>query len=258
MAMERSFKAVGGGDQFIAFLKGFIKENPNSIIAYNMLGQAYAVQKNWDDANNILQKALKLEPGSIGTYRLLAAVLVQQGKATEVVELYRKGLAVSPDNPQLMMELARYFERTGNSSEAIATYDSLLKKFPGSDEVANNLADLLVNSSTDSARLEQALLLVERFKDSKNPYFLDTYGWVLFKSGDVEKALAVFNKAVSVVPDNAVLRYHLGEAYHATGDHDASKVELEKSLSLVKKNNEFSGIKRAKQLLKEIGGSAHS
>ncbi len=255
-ALAQASDAAGRRDELISFLKTFIQKNPSNINAYNTLGMAYATEKQWDDANKILQESLKLDPKSLSTYQVFANVLRQQGKNAEVAELYRKASESSPDNPLLMMELAKHFDRTKDLSAAIATYESVLSKFPDYHEAANNLADLLANSGADQAGLKQALTLAERFKNSPNPYFQDTYGWVLFKSGEVDKALDVLKKAVSSAPDNATMRYHLGEVYHAAGANSASKVELEKSLSLAQQQGNFEGIDRAKELLKQVGGSA--
>jgi len=258
MMMARSYEASGRRAEYIAFLKAFIEEKPDNIVAYNTLGMVYAADKRWDAAAKILQQALSVDSKSLRSYKFLATVLTQQGKTAEVIELYRKGMVEFPDNAELILELAGQFELNKDYASAISIYKSLLKKFPDNDVAANNFADVLLNFSNDQTGLQQALSLAVRFKDSDNPYFLDTYGWVLFKTGEFEKAVAVLKQSAKVAPENAAIRYHLGESLYAVGDHSASKLELEKSLLLVKKNNEFAGIKRAIQLLKEIGGSAHS
>ena len=255
-AVTRSHYAERRPDELIAYLKTLSQKHSDSIAVYNALGLAYSSEKQWDDAYMTLQEALKRNPKSLPAYRILGGVLTQQGKTKEVEALYRKGLAELPDNPVLMMELAMFYERTKDFAAAIASYNDIISKYPGNDEAVNNLADLLVNSGADQAGLKQALTLAERFKNSPNPYFQDTYGWVLFKSGEVDKALDVLKKAVSSAPDNATMRYHLGEVYHAAGANSASKVELEKALSLAQQQGNFEGIDRAKELLKQVGGSA--
>jgi len=252
VAIARSFNAIGRRNDFFVFLRGFIKENPNNINAYNTLGLAYAEEKKWDAAAGILKKSLEIEPKALGTYSLLAGVLVKQGKSNEVSALYRKGLVETPGNPQLMMALAKQLQGMKKFSDAIAVYDKLIEIVPSNLEVANNLADSLLSSKPSVADLEKAKLLVEGFKGTKNPYFLDTYGWVLFNIGEFGEAVTALKQSVKAVPDNAIIRYHLGEAYHANGEYVASKIELEKALLLMEKSGEFAGIKRVKRLLKEI------
>ncbi|MDD2760415.1 MAG: tetratricopeptide repeat protein [Methylomonas sp.] len=256
IAMAKSYEASGKRPEFFVFMKTFIKANPSNMVAQNTLGMAYVSDKNLDEAGKVFREALKIEPKSAATYSLLASVLTQQGKKSEAEDVLRKGLEAVPGDSELMMAQARYYEGTKNFPAAIAAYDGVLKKFPANDEAANNLAYLLVSAEGEDAnRLAQAGILVERFKASKNPYFLDTYAWVLFKTGKAGEAVEVLKKAVVAVPNNADIHYHLGEAYLSVGNHSDSKAELEKSLALAERRGGFDGMERAKELLKQVGKS---
>lgn len=259
LAMGKSYEALGQRSDFIAYLNTFIKAHPKSISAYHALGIVYATEKKWTDANKVFQEALKIEPESVASYKLLARVLVQQGKDSEVADLFREGLTVLPDNAELMMELARFYEQTKKYAEAKVAYGRLLEKFPNRDDAVNNLAYLLVESGDSPENFQQAVKLVERFNEASNPYFLDTRGWVLLKTGNVVEALEALKKAVAIAPNNADFRYHLGEAYFAVGDSGLSKVELEKSLELNQQNKTVSlSFERARSLLTQIAKPAAS
>jgi len=258
MSLVQSYKEVKRPEEFVGFLKSFIEKNPGNIHSYNLLAQAYATDKKWVQAEKVLQKALKQEPKSTFTYKLLGAVMLSKGEHAEALGVYEQGLRVMPDNPELMLALAKYYKEVQAFNKAITSYEALLNKFPSVDEAANDLADLLVNTSNDPASLKRAMALVERFKESNNPYAQDTYGWVLFKAGELDQAVSVLKQSAKAVPENADIRYHLGEALYAVRDYSSSKVELEKYLSLAKGNKVFSGIDRAKLLLKEISGAARS
>jgi len=255
VAMAHAYDEIGDRSGYITFLLGFIQLNPNVVNAYNELGRMYALEQKWDLAEKFLQKVLQQDEQTISTYKLLAGVMERQGKSDGIIELYNTGLTKSPGNPFLTVELAKYQAGIGKTQEAMLLYERLLEKKPGFDEAANNLAGILLSENSDQAGLERALLLTKRFKGSRNPYFLDTYGWVLFKMGELDNALVALKQSANTVPDNADIRYHLGEVLYAKGDYSASKVELEKSLLLVQKNGEFSGIERAMFLLKEINAS---
>ena len=251
--LARSYRAIGkqrGG--FIVFLESFIQERPQSIVAYSLLGQAYGAEKKWDAAEAILKKSLDIEPKAVMTYRMLAAIYARQGQVGKAIKLYRKGLGVLPSDERLMLELAGYYEIGKDFDSAISTYRELLKINPENDLAANNLANILLKHGKGGGDLERVVSLVERFNNSTDPYFLDTYGWVMFKSGGVEKAVDSLRKVVEMAPDVAIFRYHLGEVYYAAGIQDASKVELERFVVLAKKNSEVSEVARAKKLLGEM------
>ena len=49
-------------------------------------------------------------------------------------------------------------------------------------------------------------------------YIVDSLGWVYFKLGDNEQALATLKKAEKLVPDEPTIQYHLGEVTYAMGE----------------------------------------
>ncbi len=250
-AIARLYGRLGKKGELIDYLQGVLEERPGNAFASNLLARAYASDKRWDDAGKVLRDSLRIEPTDPTSYVLLAAVLTRQGKTESVPKLLGDGLAAIPYNAQLMLELAAHHERSGQFAEAREVYQKTLDKHPGNEAAANNLAFLLLASS-DPNRIDKARTLVERFKESANPFYLDTYGWVLFKSGNPEQAVAALKKAVAVVPDNPAFRYHLGETYLALGDNGAGKEQLEKSIALAKQRTAFDGMERAEQLLAQM------
>jgi len=251
--MARSYEAAGKRDEYFAYLKSFINQNPGSITARNMLALAYSAEKKWVEAGKTLQASLKQDPEAITTYKLLAGVLTQQSKGSHVPGLYRKGLEVSPNNEELMLELAKHYDGVKDYKAAITAYADMLDKYPDNDEAANNLAYLLVEYGLAPDSFGQALVLAERFKNSSNPYFLDTYGWVLLKSGKAGDAVEIFKKAVMFVPRSPEFHFHLGEAFYEAGDKNAAKLELEKTLLLTQKSSVFAHIDRVNELMKKVG-----
>lgn len=252
LAMARSYGAAGRRADFVAYLQTFVEQHPENIGAYNALALAYVSEKKWADAGRVLRQALTQNAESVSSYTLLGDVLLKQGKADEAEALYRKGLRLLPANPDLMMALAAIHEFNQDAGQAIALYEELLLQFPENRQVANNLSYLLAEYGSDAADINRARRLVEPFKDSKNPYFLDTYAWVLFKAGEVDNALALLKSIVSASPNNASFSYHLGEAYHKAGDIQASKAALEKFLSLAAKQGRQLGVARAKAILQQL------
>ena len=250
--LAKAYEQAGRGADYRSFLEGFVVQHPGNAGALNELGRIYGLERQWSKAESILQQALQIESVRLVSYKLMAGVLEQQGKDERVVDLYQSGLVKMPGHPLLMLELAKYYARTQQLDKAINTYETLLLKQPKFAEATNNLADLLLNNSTKPEDLNRALILTEQFKDMSNPYFLDSYGWALFRTGDMEKALAVLTKVVKMLPNNSITYYHLGEVLYVTGRHSDSRVALEKSLALAKNSNGFSGVGRVRQLLKEI------
>src|SRR5512141_1722494 len=67
-------------------------------------------------------------------------------------------------------------------------------------------------------RLEDAERLVRRALELKprSGHILDSLGWVLFRRGDVRRAVEVLEEADSLEGPDATILEHLGDAYRAT------------------------------------------
>jgi len=252
LAIKDSYHSAKQPKEYIVFLKGYLESNPHSIPAVDLLAKKYIEEKKWAESEKVLRRIITLEPKSILGYRLLGAVLLAQGKTIDALKVYQNGLTAMPDNPSLMLALAKYYKEVKAYDKSIASYEKLLKIFPKADEAANDLADLLVSISDDPVNLNRAKQLVERFKNSQQPYALDTYGWVMFKVGELDKAVIALRQSAKAVPSNMDIRYHLGEVLYAKADYLESKKELQAAIALSKKQGAFIGSERAQQLLKKI------
>ncbi len=94
--------------------------------------------------------------------------------------------------------------------------------------------------------------LAERFKDSDQPYFKDTYGWALIKQGNIIEGLNILNQVIIAAPDVPVFRYHLGVALYKNGDSGSAISELKQALEFQKKSGSFSEKKEAETLLEDL------
>ena len=253
--LAKAYVVAGKQVQLVAFLKSFIEKNPTQDVAYETLASLYGSEKKWDDSVKVLQTALRVNPKSAAAYQTMARVYLAQKKTKEAVEVYRKGLAALPDNIPLMVDLAQSYERVKDVDAAIDWYRKILQKAPKYDLAVNNLASLLADYRTDKESLKESVKLVEHYGTSTNPNLLDTYAWVILKSGDNNKALTIMKRVVADAPEVAVFRYHLATAYHLASDNVAAKTNLDHALSLAEKQGDFTGVDQARELEKELSAT---
>ena len=86
-----------------------------------------------------------------------------------------------------------------------------------------------------------------------NPAFMDSMGWVLFKTGEYKEAISWLKKATQLeTGDDATIWEHLGDCYGATKETTEAKKAWEKALELVRKENhpDEELIKRVEEKLK--------
>ena len=198
-------------------------------VLHELLAEVYLYAKQFEKAKASLDAAIKLKPGWNLLYSTLAKIHFGQGDKPSAVNTYKLGLQKIPDDERLSTELADIYENHYAFDEAIALYKTVLLKNPNNRPVANNLASILVNHKVDEASLKLALELVSGFESSRNSVYLDTLGWVLYKTGDVKKAIAPLSEAVKLAPDIPHFHYHLGMAYYISDKHKA-RFHLAKAL----------------------------
>jgi tetratricopeptide (TPR) repeat protein len=94
--------------------------------------------------------------------------------------------------------------------------------------------------------------LTEKFKDSDQNFYKDTYAWALIKQGSVNEGIRILNQIIAISPDVPVFRYHLGIAHYENGNSSSAINDIKQALELEKKYGNFSDKKEAEKLLEEI------
>jgi len=123
----------------------------------------------------------------------------------QAAELYRRvaGLSVPLDRALPLRFAAGAYERAGDTAAALAIYEDLLS-IPNqkSIEVAvakNNAAMCLLRLNRGTADLERAAdLISDAIRESKDPAFYDTKGWVELESRRPDSAAAAFRTAIQL------------------------------------------------------------
>src|SRR3546814_6795546 len=63
-------------------------------------------------------------------------------------------------------------------------------------------------------------------------FITDSLGWVLFRLGDYEGAVALLERAVALEPGDPVINDHLGDVYWLVGRKLEARFQWSRSLSL--------------------------
>jgi tetratricopeptide (TPR) repeat protein len=82
--------------------------------------------------------------------------------------------------------------------------------------------------------LEEAQALIERALelDPENGAYLDSLGWVFFKMGRLDKAIAYLERAALQAGDDPVVFDHLGDAYFMRREWGRARRNWERALEL--------------------------
>lgn len=222
----QAYVEAGRNDDAEKFLTETIARNPSYYEAHVLLAQLQRAAGKGVAAVATLDKAVGLDPLRPEAYEALYGVHVLAGDREKAGRVIEQAISAIPDNDGLQILKADQLIAVGENDEAISIYETILARRPSDLIVANNLASLL-SEKDDAASLERALAAAAPLKDSKNPYFLDTYGWALYRGGQVADGIAALEKAAAAAPGLVDARYHYGVALIESGEAARGRVELE-------------------------------
>jgi predicted Zn-dependent protease len=236
----------------IAVLTELRAKNVNNVPINLMLADLFLHDKKTTDAIDILTALIKNNAKVPQVYIDLAKCRLAQGDKNAAIAAYQEGLKQNPEDIRLSLLLAAVHQGQGENDQAVAIYEALLAKNPNLDVVVNNLAVLLTEQYSGADKLQKAVQLSERFKDSDQPYYKDTYAWALIKQGKVNEGITVLQDLITRSPDTPVFRYHLGVAYASSENFGSAMAELQQAVELAGKNGDFLEEQAAKDLLAKI------
>lgn len=219
-------------DEAMKFLKSTLETNPDNAEARVLLGSVQLSTGARDQAFDNFKLAIEKQPKNVAGYEALANLYGSEKAFDKAILVIRSGLEMQPDSIVLQLAMAGALEQTQQYDAAIAEYERILGRQPGSMIVANNLASLLSEHRDDKASLARAQTLMAGLRDTQVPQFKDTLGWISYRRDDYLSAVTLLEKAVAGLPDNALVRYHLGMGYIAVGQTAKASEQLTAALSL--------------------------
>jgi len=250
--MARSYEKLNKRDEMIAFLDTLLAKNPQNISAGILQSDLFILDKKYDKGSALLTNLIKENARIPQLYVSLANIKLAENDNKGAIATYQNGLKQNPGNIKLLLSLASLYEVEGEYDSAVSLYEELLNKNPGLDIAVNNLATVLSEHYTGDDKLKKAVRLTEKFKDSDQTYYKDTYAWALIKQGSISEGLKILSQIIVTSPDVPVFRYHLGVAHYKNGNNSSAINEIKQALELDKKTGYFPDKKEAEKLLEEI------
>ncbi|WAJ69794.1 XrtA/PEP-CTERM system TPR-repeat protein PrsT [Catenovulum adriaticum] len=161
--------------------------------------------------------------------------LYQLAKSREFYDKYEAFmldlLKQTPDDLIKNKLIADFYVEHQKSEKAKSHYEFILSKNTDFQRAAilNNLANIYLNSN-----LEKALVNVDKSLavEPKNPYSLDTKGWILVKQNKLQSGLELLREAYTVNSANPSNLYHIGFTLIQLERQAEAKQYLKQALNL--------------------------
>jgi len=244
--VEVEIKA-GRADAALALAVAFRDAHPDAAIAHRLVGDALVKKQAFGDAATAYREALKRKPSANVVLRLHAALL-SAGDIDGATKALESWLADHPDDGGVRFTLAGAYLAAKHYKDAVRHYERLLTKAPDNPVLLNNLAWSYQELGDDRA-VAVAEKAHKLMPDSVQ--VIDTYGWILVRSGKASRGLELLRKASAMAPQEPEIRYHLAVALNDLGDTKAARNELD---TILRTGKDFGAAGDARKLLKSLGG----
>ncbi|MCG8612113.1 MAG: tetratricopeptide repeat protein [Pseudomonadales bacterium] len=187
---------------------------------YNALARSSFLRASEGQLDEVMSKLATLRedhPQQVNAlWQIEINLLMDLEKLDVALERVNEAIKQHPDSSDLRYARAMLYERQDLLPEMEADLRFILQAEP-ENSIAMNALGYTLADKTDRY-LEAFELINNALKiNPKSPAIIDSLGWVYYKMGDMEQALAYLRQAYDQFPDPEVAA-HLGEVLWETGE----------------------------------------
>lgn len=256
-ALVASYVRADQPEKARALLDRTLEKEPGNVAAVKLKGDLHAALGEKAEAEAAYRAVIEAAPNTGVGYMALARFLISEGRVDDARAVADSG-AKTQNGGSARFLLASLLEEKGDYAGAIEEYERLYKAQPQSFVIANNLASLLVEHFPTEANLERAQTIAKRLRATDVPQFQDTYGWILYKRGEAERALSYLQPSAEALPNVMLAQYHLGMAYAKAGINDRAIKSLERAVELAGAEDTSKAAEEARRTLLDLRSSSAS
>jgi tetratricopeptide (TPR) repeat protein len=202
------------------------------------LGRAAALRSSGkpDAAIEVLAQLARRFPDMAIVHSTLGDALRNQDEFVDAVASYDRALDLVPERSRgrWFIHYARAIahERLDNWEQAEADFRAALDLNPDHPQVLNYLGYSMVEKQIN---LVEALDMIERAVAARpdSGFIVDSLGWVLYRLGRYDEAVAHMERAVELMAVDPVVNDHLGDVYWAVGRKREAEFQWSRALSFV-------------------------
>jgi putative PEP-CTERM system TPR-repeat lipoprotein len=242
---SKIYLSQGNKTEAVENAHDIINNNPESSIGYMTLALVYQNSGDIDKAIESLREASRINDANLAV--MLGNLYALKKNYVAALEQCRKAESMKAGSDQIPFQKATILYAMGSKKEAEAEYQRVLQLSPNHAMALNNLAYLYAE---ENKHLSQALTYATRafILEPQNDYIRDTLGYVLLKNGKFDRGERILRKAAESSPKNPTIIYHLALVYKESGNSAKAVEHLQRALEL----GDFPADREARTLLEKI------
>jgi len=204
-----------------------VKSGPNAVVSQRRAAALIAFQE--DDPQGALQELEEFGNNNpsyaIDMILARAQLLASLERYDEALGFYDRYVSYRPDEENALLGRAELLLRMGRLDESLEQYRAAVKRWPESAMSLNALGYTLADRTGNYKEAEKLIRKALEY-DPESPAIIDSLGWVLYKLGDPEAALAELQRAYETLRDPEVAA-HIVEVLDSMGRRDEALAVLE-------------------------------
>ena len=216
-----------------------LQQRKDLVPAYIYLSDNYKAQGQFVKASEILESGIKNNPENYALCSTYGIFLVRQGNWDKGIEVLGKALSLLDFDYELWNYLGYASWRKGEDQKALEFYNKAISLNDSDALVYYNLGSLYLSQFKRSRKSDDHFLAMETLKKAieLDPNYALAYqglGIGYRVQGLTAEAIAVWETALELSPDDDFLIYNLGEAQFELGNKAQALLYFEKLLLLKK------------------------
>lgn len=199
------------------------------------------------EAVEVLSSLSRARPESVAVHTALGDMLREDEQFARAAEAYSAAIELIdtevPGHWRLYYARGITLERTDRWDEAEADFRHALELNPDQPNVLNYLGYSLVEMRRNLAEAEQMIrtAVEQRPQDG---YITDSLGWVLYRLGRFEEAVAPMERAVELMPVDPIVNDHLGDVLWMVGREMEAQFQWRRAMSFGPEEEDAERIRR--------------
>ena len=211
--------------------------DPENLFAWRLLMEIAVQEENSEEIIRICSLVLNIYPDKHEFYLYKGNAYYQIKKYQEALAVFLEGINYIPeeDKASLTMfygQIGDLYHHLNKKEEAYISYEKALKYNENNIYVLNNYAYFL---SLDKEQLDKAERMISKCvkMQPKNPTYIDTYAWVFFQKENYSLAKFYIESAISNGGEKSSdILEHYGDILYKTGNTDKAIEQWEKALKI--------------------------
>jgi Flp pilus assembly protein TadD len=202
------------------------------------VAQAYVLLVDYADANRWLMRSLQMDSADAETWYSVGRLRYTEQRFADAVDAFTRALTLAPKSVKVENNLGLAYEGLNRTDDAAAAYrQAVAWQNPnsierGSEQPMLNLAIVLIHRGD----LDEALRLLQRALTivPNDPRILEQLGQLYMQRANYTDAQRILSEAARLDPKKSNLHFLLGQAYRHLGRPQEAKAEFDLAAKLTR------------------------